>query len=358
MNNPKRYNSTIIVLHWIMALAFFLMLGSGITLEYIELEKSFKFELYQWHKSGGVLLLLAIVARIFVRIISTNPKLPANFTKIEVTTAKLGHYALYLAMIAMVGSGWVMVSSSSYGLPTIVFGWFEWPHIPNLTGNKDLNQLSKVVHFYGFITFAILILGHIGAVVAHYKKENINLVKRMWWSKFTFALATAITFSAPAFSAPLSIDTVNSKAEFSGHHAGNQFKGHFTEWNGTIDLENSTIKATFNTESANTGNAMYDGTLPTADWFNVKEFPKATFVSTEVIKSDNNTYKVTGAFTIKDVKKPISFDMKISENNPQMLKGHLEFTMNRLDYKLGANSDPSGEWVDLDIPVKVTFTAQ
>ncbi|MAI07947.1 MAG: hypothetical protein CMF61_03220 [Magnetococcales bacterium] len=358
MNNPKRYNSTIITLHWVMALAFFLMLGSGITLEYIELEKSFKFELYQWHKSGGILLLIAIIARIFVKIVSTNPKLPASFTKIEVTAAKLGHYALYLAMIAMVGSGWLMVSSSSYGLPTIVFGWFEWPHIPNLTGNKDLNQLSKIVHFYGFITFIILILGHIGAVVAHYKKENINLVKRMWWSKFTFVLAAALTIATPAFSNPLEIDSVNSKAEFSGTHAGNVFTGQFNEWNGTIDLENKIVKASFKTKSASTENPMYDGTLPTPDWFNAQEFPLATFESTNVEELSNNTYQVTGNLTIKDTTKPLSFNMNISEKSSNSLKGSLKFTMNRLDYKIGTSSDPTGEWVSIDIPVEVTFIAQ
>ena len=341
-----------------MALAFFLMLGSGITLEYFEIEKSFKFELYQWHKSGGVLLLIAILLRIIVKIVSQNPKLPTSFTKLEVTAAKAGHYALYIAMIAMVGSGWVMVSSSSYGLPTIVFGWFEWPHIPNLSGNKELNQLSKVIHFYGFITFIILILGHIGAVITHYKKENVNLIKRMWWNKLTIFFIAGLIISPSTFSAPLNIDTNNSKAEFSGTHAGNKFTGQFNKWSGTVDLEGKVIKATFQTDSADTGNPMYDGTLPTADWFNSKEFPHATFESTNIQKISDTVYKATGNFTIKNNTKPLTFNINIIENTNNLVKGELDFTLNRLDFSLGADSDPNGEWVSLEIPVNVSFTAQ
>ena len=38
--------------------------------------------------------------------------------------------------------GWAMVSTSSYGLPTMIFSLFEWPHMPFLV-NLD-NKLDMI----------------------------------------------------------------------------------------------------------------------------------------------------------------------------------------------------------------------
>ncbi|MGH1398861.1 MAG: cytochrome b [Alphaproteobacteria bacterium] len=182
---PQRYNSVAITLHWVMALGLFIMLGSGFVLEFVELERALKFKMFQWHKSGGVILLIAFGLRILWRIISQIrgqiPHLPENFPKIDRIAAHLGHLGLYALMIAMPLSGWAMVSSSNYGLPTIVFGWFEWPHIPGVAGDEGINKLSKTAH--GLLAYALvgMIVLHVAAVVKHAVKDHENLLTRMWW---------------------------------------------------------------------------------------------------------------------------------------------------------------------------------
>jgi cytochrome b561/polyisoprenoid-binding protein YceI len=355
---PQRYNSLMITLHWVMALAFFAMLGSGIFMEYFDMAKSLKFQVYQWHKSGGVLLLIAIVLRLLIKLASKAPPLPTTFKKVDKTAAKFGHYGLYLAMITMVTSGWFMVSSSIYGLPTIVFGWFEWPHIPNLTGNKVIHNLSREIHFYGFIAFSTLVSGHIGAVVLHYKKEKINLVDRMWWSRtkaLIFAIFLGVT--TPMYAQALTIDTNNSVLTFTGEHAGNTFKGTFNTWKSAIDLEAKTIQATFDAKSAFTGNPMYDGTLPTVDWFDTKNHQEITFKSTSIEKISDTEYQILGDFKIKNISKPLEFKLKVTHQDNASLKGHLEFTLNRLDYGLGQKSDPNADWVSQNIGINLRFEA-
>ena len=183
---PHRYNSVAIILHWVMAIGFLMMLGSGFVLEFAELDQSLTFKMYQWHKSGGVLLLLAFGLRITWRIIShlrnQIPSLPQSFPKIERIAAHLGHLGLYGLMIAMPLTGWIMVSSSPYGLPTIVFGWFEWPHIPTIQGDETFNKLSKNAHAILAYAFVAMILLHIAAVIKHAIKDNENLLKRIWWT--------------------------------------------------------------------------------------------------------------------------------------------------------------------------------
>lgn len=179
MKGNDRYNLVAITLHWVMALAFFAMLGSGVAMVNFEIDLSFKFKLYQWHKSLGVLLLLTFFIRIGWRLFHKPPALPSAMKSLDMKAAKWGHWGLYTLMIALPLSGWVMVSSSPYGLPTIVFGWFEWPHINAITGNDFINGLSKSAHeILGWI-FMAMIAAHIGAVAKHYIFEKINLLPRI-----------------------------------------------------------------------------------------------------------------------------------------------------------------------------------
>ena len=178
-----RYDSVAITLHWVMAIAILLMLGSGVTMKYLDIAKSLKFNMYQWHKSLGVILLVAFFLRLSWRLAHKPPLLPISMGDHEILMAKVGHWLLYLLMIIMPLSGWFLVSSSVYGLPTIVFGLFQWPHIPNLSGNEMIGSGARATHFYSAIFLAILIIGHVGAVIMHYIHQKENILKRMWWSK-------------------------------------------------------------------------------------------------------------------------------------------------------------------------------
>lgn len=179
MRQTQRYHIIIVCLHWVMALCLILMLASGLIMGEFISDKSLKFQVYQWHKSLGVLLLIAAALRVLARLMSKAPKLPDTITSRDQVAAKLGHLALYGFMIAMPLSGWLMVSSSVYGLPTVVFNMFTWPHFPGVAGSELVNGASKAGHEYLAYAFIVMIVLHIAAVVIHKKKEGINLLKRM-----------------------------------------------------------------------------------------------------------------------------------------------------------------------------------
>lgn len=173
----------------------------------------------------------------------------------------------------------------------------------------------------------------------------------------TTLLALTIMATTPALA--LEINNQHSTVTFEGTHAGTPFKGHFEEWSGQVNLtENNGIQATFHTNSAQTGNPMYDGTLPTVDWFDSKNHPKATFQSTKIEEVSTNTFEVTGELTIKGISKDITFDLTTEDLPDGHIKGQTTFTINRLDYAIGKKSDPSGEWVGLEIPVTLKFTTK
>ena len=90
--------------------------------------------------------------------------------------------------------------------------------------------------------------------------------------------------------------------------------GLFSMVEGTVTLDeaapaNSTVDVTINTGNIFTGNTKFDDHLKNKDFFNVGEFPKATFKSTKVEPSGDKTAKVTGDLTILGVTKPVTLDV-------------------------------------------------
>ena len=180
---PDRYHSLTIMLHWVMAVAFVLMFVSGLSMVFLTLVPAFKFNLYQWHKSLGVVLMAAFALRLLVRLLTTAPAMPAHFARWEKLAAKIAHVGLYGLMIAMPISGWVMVSASVYGLPTIVFGLFEFPHVPNVAGDAAVEAWAKTTHGLLAIAFGLMIALHVAAVIKHAVIDHDNLLRRMIWQR-------------------------------------------------------------------------------------------------------------------------------------------------------------------------------
>jgi cytochrome b561 len=73
--------------------------------------------------------------------------------------------------------GWAMVSTSSYGLPTMFFTLFEWPHLSFLS--KSNNELFNISHKYASFLMIFLLFIHIGAALKHQFIEKDKLIKIM-----------------------------------------------------------------------------------------------------------------------------------------------------------------------------------
>jgi polyisoprenoid-binding protein YceI len=70
------------------------------------------------------------------------------------------------------------------------------------------------------------------------------------------------------------------------------------------DVSKSTVKATIDVSTVNTGEEGRDKHLKTADFFDVASFPVATFVSTSVSKNGGKLF-VNGNLTLHGVTKPV-----------------------------------------------------
>ena len=90
-------------------------------------------------------------------------------------------------------------------------------------------------------------------------------------------------------------------------------RGTFEDFSAAIvtadDPLESTVKATVQMASIDTGDEGRDDHLRTNDFFDVEQFPTMTFTSTQITGSGSD-YEVTGDLTIKGVTRPVTFDLE------------------------------------------------
>lgn len=167
------------------------------------------------------------------------------------------------------------------------------------------------------------------------------------------ALGLGVFSTGTALAAQYKIDRAHSTIEFSVSHFGyGTVKGRFNEFSGEFGFggdAGDVTKIEIDVESLDSNWAARDKHLRSDAFFNVADFPKATFVSTGMT-SDGDNITLTGDLTIRDVTKSIDIAItKIGEgkdrrgNDVAGFKG--EFTINRSDYNVSMNLGPDVEQV-------------
>jgi polyisoprenoid-binding protein YceI len=113
------------------------------------------------------------------------------------------------------------------------------------------------------------------------------------------------------------IDTAHTQVNFSAKHMMvTTVRGTFHDVEGTIELdENDPARSRgqfrVKTHSVDTNFGARDTHLRSPDFFHAEQFPEITFVSTAVEPKSDDRYEVTGDLTIRDVTKPVTFQVEL-----------------------------------------------
>lgn len=125
------------------------------------------------------------------------------------------------------------------------------------------------------------------------------------------AVLSLATTSSTRAADKYAIDAAHAAAVFKIEHGGFSWTyGRFNDIAGSfaIDAQNaeaSKFDIIAKVDSLDTGNAQRDGHLKSPDFFNAKQFPAITFVSTSVSKHANGL-QVVGNLTLHGVTKPVT----------------------------------------------------
>lgn len=162
------------------------------------------------------------------------------------------------------------------------------------------------------------------------------------------------------------IDKSHSEIGFEVKHMMvSKVRGHFDSYTAEIetkdftDFTDATIAFTFDVASINTNSQDRDNHLKSADFFDAEKYPTITFKSKVITKKDDDKYEVTGDLTIKDVTKPVTFEVKYNGKgkNPwgvEVYGFEAEGKINREDFGLTWNAalETGGVLVGKEVKIK------
>src|ERR1700712_2635072 len=129
-------------------------------------------------------------------------------------------------------------------------------------------------------------------------------------------LAAAVLFQTAVFAQTTwKVDKAHARLQFTVTHMSvSDVEGNFKDFDVTItsskpDFSDAKFDLAASVASINTGNDMRDGDLKSDHFFNLAVDPTITFVSTKIVKTTANHYKLSGNLTIHGITKPFTFDL-------------------------------------------------
>jgi polyisoprenoid-binding protein YceI len=165
------------------------------------------------------------------------------------------------------------------------------------------------------------------------------------------------------------VDKNHSEAYFQVRHLITKVRGHFADFEGTIEFDaaqpvRSHVEFVIQTASIDTNQADRDAHLRNDDFFAVDKFPTLTFKSTGITPKGGDDYLVAGDLTIKDVTKRITvpvthLGMAKDPWGNEKLAFEAEFVINRKDFGLVYNAvlETGGFVVGDDVKVSLQIQA-
>lgn len=178
--------------------------------------------------------------------------------------------------------------------------------------------------------------------------------------KVLFVLMTALLFHVGLSAQTVyKVDPYHTSINFKVKHMGITFvAGKFDKFEGAItgsDFKTAKVDFTVDVNTVNTGVEIRDNHLRSADFFDVAKYPKMKFSSTSFKKSGKK-YKLTGNLTIKDVTRPVTFEVTmagpIKNKDGADIYGFIAKTkINRFDYHVGY--DPEFKTIGKDVHINL-----
>ena len=172
----QRYSAVAAFFHWLsVALVLGLFYTGYMFHQVLERGTDARGEMFTWHKTIGIALLIAAVLRLVHRLVSPPPTLPESLPARDRTLAAASHWLFYLLIIGIPLTGLIKVSPDDGS--TELVGGLSFPTIPGVS--ESLSELMGELHEKIVWAFLLLIVVHVMAALYHHGRGTAA-AGRMW----------------------------------------------------------------------------------------------------------------------------------------------------------------------------------
>jgi cytochrome b561 len=166
-------------MHWLTGIIILGMITTGLVMVRMDDTDPWKYDiLYVVHQSVGIVALLLINMRLFIRLRIRLQALPSTMSPMIVSIANGAYCAIYALMLSVPLTGLAMSAAYPQGQGLVFFAWT----IPTFLSPDDgVFNLAKTIHWLLAYAFACLILLHGLAALRHrfFDRPEHNVLARM-----------------------------------------------------------------------------------------------------------------------------------------------------------------------------------
>jgi len=173
-NTEYAYGWVTIVVHWLMALAIFVMFALGLWMTSLDYYHPWYHRAPDIHKSVGMLLLFMLIFRLGWVAFNIKPGiLGAAWERI---VALIVHRAHYVLMLTVMLSGYLIPTAKGVGVD--VFGWFTVPAtLANIPRQADF--AGRVHLWSAWVMIGLAALHTTAALKHHFVDKDATLLRML-----------------------------------------------------------------------------------------------------------------------------------------------------------------------------------
>ena len=165
--------------HWLSAALVVFLVGYGFWMTHL-VERAGRLTHYQWHSVIGWYLLVLLALRLAWRAFNPAPPLPTELPRWERITAYTAHWMLYVLMVVVSISGWMVADTFRQPIEATLFGVIRMPHLVDLSYRPYREAIEATHLVSSYVLFALAVV-HIFAALRHHWIRKNEVLRRMGW---------------------------------------------------------------------------------------------------------------------------------------------------------------------------------
>lgn len=172
---PARYGSLLIALHWLMLLLIVAVYACIELREQFPKGSAVREALKTWHFMLGLGVFALVWLRLFARFMQPAPAILPQPPRWQLVAARLVEGAIYVFMIVMPLLGWLVLSAEKQPVP---FFGLQLPAL--IGGNKALaGQLEEIHQTIGNAGYFLIGIHAAASLVHHFIQRDNTLLRMM-----------------------------------------------------------------------------------------------------------------------------------------------------------------------------------